>query len=178
MAAKPRAGVIKADGTSELRKFTNSRAPDGVSHAAGLTKYGARHSKEDLSRVQLMHDTSVALGADCIAAHDAEPDDGDEAFKLAKLDLGNLARDAAKSAIAHIAPKLDELGKRLDALETMPMPGGPLAATMAISKTLDVRGAEGARDPITTFERHLDSLSPAQRAHTLTKLALKNPMSR
>jgi hypothetical protein len=170
--------VVKDDGTSELRKFVRRKAQQEGSLMTDLAKYGARHSKEDLSRVQLMHDTSVALGADCPSAHDAAPDDdGDDAFKLARHSLSKIVREAMNGAIGQLAPKLDELGRRLDALEAMPMPGGPIAATLAVSKMQDTRGAM-AGDAVATFEKHLDSLSPAQRAHALTKLALKNPMSR
>jgi hypothetical protein len=169
--------VIKDDGTSELRKFGARRRE--AADPYGLSKHGARHSREDLSRVQLMHDTSVALGANCPGPQDPDMDMNlDDASKWAKFDLAKLARDAATRTIMEIAPKLDDLARRLDAIEAMPMPGGPLGRPMAISKFQDGANIQGPTDAISTFERHLESLSPGQRALALTKLALKNPMSR
>ncbi|HEY5046939.1 MAG TPA: hypothetical protein VII49_02835 [Rhizomicrobium sp.] len=172
--------VVKDDGSIELRKFVLRQAP--VEHQAVLSKYGARHSKDDLAQLQAIHDTAVALGADCGHAPAAETEDdsdetGDGAAKLAGFDSTRFVREAMRKAIDEMAPKLDTFAKRLDALEAMPMPGGPLAATAVITKSQDAAGALAA-DPIAGFERHLDSLSPAQRAHALTKLALKNPLSR
>jgi hypothetical protein len=167
--------VLKDDGSTELRKFAPRR-----SHSAdAISKYGARHSEEDLSRVQLIHDTAVALGADCPVSQESDPDDDDaDTLKLARIDLPKLARDAVAKSFAGIASKLDAVARRLDTLEAMPMPGGPRTVTSAISKAQDARGAASSADPVETFERHLDSLSPGQRVHALTKLALKNPMSR
>lgn len=163
--------VLKGDGSIELRKFAPRLAHDADSFA----KYGARHSREDLSRVQLMHDTAVALGADCSPSHETDISD-DDALKLAGIDIAKLTRDAVSRSFAGISSKLDAVARRLDTLEAMPAPGGPFAAT--ISKSQDARGAAGSADPVETFERHLDSLSPGQRVHALTKLALKNPLSR
>lgn len=159
--------VVKDDGTIELRKFRD------------LAKYGARHSKEDLARLQLMHDTSVALGADCGTPpgdEDEGSSDPDDASKSTRFDFGKLARHAARAMAAELAPRLDALARRMDAIESAPMPGGPLSGAVTISKIQDARGTAG--DALAVFERHLESLSPDQRAHALTKLALKNPMSR
>jgi len=175
--------VLKDDGTTELRKFVRRAA---TVEDARLSKYGARHSKEDLSRVQMMHDTSVALGAACpggqsdpedVDAEDVDANGGD-AVESDSIDFGKLARIAIRNVADRFAPKLDEMEKRLVALEAMPMPGGPLASALTVSKARDANGADRMGDPIAIFERHLESLSPVQRAHALTKLALKNPMSR
>jgi hypothetical protein len=165
--------VLKDDGSTELRKFAAHRSHDAIS------KYGARHSKEDLSRVQLMHDTAVALGADCPTSHENDPDDADlGALKFAGIDLAKYTRDAVSEYFAGLNARLDGLTQRLRELEATPMPGGPFAATSLISKAQDARSGAGSTDPVESFERHLDSLSPGQRVHALTKLALRNPMSR
>jgi hypothetical protein len=152
--------VVKDDGTTELRKFRPAR------------KYGARNSKDDLARVQLMHDTAVALGADC--SDDPDQDMAD----TAKLALApSLIKNAIDKALGDFAPRLSALVKRIEALEALPVPGGPVARTLAISKAHDMTGG-AMGDAIAAFEHHLESLSPAQRAHALTKLALKNPLNR
>jgi hypothetical protein len=50
--------IVKEDGTTELRKFKDASAEP-------VAKAGARHTKDDLARVQAMHDTAVDLGATC-----------------------------------------------------------------------------------------------------------------
>ena len=75
--------VIKADGSTELRKFkagtsaearplaasslaTSSLAASSLAQA--VTKAGARHSKADKERIKQSHDLLVALDPDCCAA--------------------------------------------------------------------------------------------------------------
>jgi hypothetical protein len=54
--------VVKADGSTELRKFK----VDGAKDAADvLGKIGARHSKADKARIKQSHDLLVALDPDC-----------------------------------------------------------------------------------------------------------------
>ena len=69
--------VVKEDGSVELRKFRP---------AADIEKVGARHSKEDMTRVQTLHDLSADLGAACSGAGDDEDREtsDDETEKLAK----------------------------------------------------------------------------------------------
>jgi len=56
--------VVKADGSTELRKFKT-----GLDVGPGaLDKIGARHSKADKARIKLTHDLLVALDPDCCAA--------------------------------------------------------------------------------------------------------------
>lgn len=155
--------VVKDDGTIELRKFRPAQ------------KSGARHSREDLSRVQLMHDTAVALGADCGRSDSNDENNADDATaKAGASDLAKLVRQTLES----FHPRLDALTKRLDALEARPAPGGAFSRTVTISKAQDGRGIDAPADPLAAFERHLESLSAEQRAHALTKLALRNPLSR
>ena len=46
--------------------------------AEGLGKLGARNSAADLERIQSVHDTAVALGANCAGHPDDEDDDADD----------------------------------------------------------------------------------------------------
>jgi hypothetical protein len=171
--------VIKDDGSRELRKFNPKHSTREDRSIMDMTKYGARHSKEDLSRVQLMHDTSVDLGASCGADQDASPDyDLGDSLKSARAEIAKLAGDIAIRTLEKLGPRLNALATRIEALEAMPMPGGAFARTFAVSKSHDSSGRSLNGDPIGSFEQHLDSLAPAQRAHVLAKLALKNPMSR
>ncbi|MGD0190204.1 MAG: hypothetical protein ABSD74_05650 [Rhizomicrobium sp.] len=171
--------VIKDDGSSELRKFNLKQSTSKDRSVMDLAKYGARHSREDLSRVQLMHDTSVDLGATCGGDEDADPDyDLSDSLKSMRPQLAKLAGDIAARTLEKLAPRLDALGRRIEALEAMPMPGGPYAPAFAVAKSHDLGGRNLGSDPVGSFEQHLDTLAPAQRAHVLAKLALKNPMSR
>jgi hypothetical protein len=58
--------VVKADGSTELRKFKTSASTESLFDA--LTKIGARHSKADKQCIKQAHDALVALDPDCCAA--------------------------------------------------------------------------------------------------------------
>ena len=60
--------VIKADGSTELRKFKSAAQSDAASVAEALAKIGARHSKADKARIKQTHDLLVGLDPDCCAA--------------------------------------------------------------------------------------------------------------
>jgi len=145
--------VLKEDGSCELRKFQ--------SRGEAIAKIGARNSKADLARLQALHDLAVELGAQCdSAAHDDADDDGDD--------------DADKNARDALAKRLADIAKRLEHVEAQPAGGGPVLNTKAIAKGSP---AEFAGDPIKAFQKHLDTLSPDQRALALMKFSLANPMS-
>ncbi len=55
--------VIKADGSTELRKFKTIAEHDA--RADAIAKIGARHSKADKDRIKQTHDLLVALDPDC-----------------------------------------------------------------------------------------------------------------
>ncbi len=97
----PSAGftLVKADGIEESVPF---RVMDTADSGDVLTKDGARNSKADLDRIQLMHDTAVALGASCHGA-DCDCQDGEEAEKTTP------AADLAKAAgmLAKVQDDLD-----------------------------------------------------------------------
>jgi HK97 family phage prohead protease len=105
----------------------NPEALFAVYKAAGLGKAGARHSREDLARVQSMHDTAVALGADCSGKHDGDADD-------------------AKQALAALLKRVEELEKR---------PAQAKAALRSFDKSDDypARAAEEPKDTLSAIRR-------------------------
>jgi hypothetical protein len=143
--------VIKADGSTELRKFQSVTANPEL--AAALAKIGARHSKADKERIKQSHDLLVALDPDCCAAAGpapgakvdqnprfspqagqgavAEMDDGDaddtgDTQKFTKA----LDRSLAK-AMAAVTSRMDELGTRLKKIEDQPLPLGTSSVRVA-----------------------------------------------
>ena len=108
--------------------------------------------------------------------------DGDDAF------ADKLADGALRKALAVVSPRLEamaqrmsDLAKRLEHLESQPMPGGPVTKFVTVTKAQDMAPRDGsfaADDPFAAFQRHLEQLPAADRAHLLTKLALRNPIAR
>jgi hypothetical protein len=135
--------VIKADGTTELRKFKG---------AVGemLAKIGARHSKADKERIKQSHDLLAALDPDCCpGAHlpganvearprfspqagergDASGDD-DDTEKLAKSLESSMQRSLAK-ALSGFDKRLDAFAARLKKIEDQPLPLGTSSVRVA-----------------------------------------------
>src|ERR1700685_601511 len=145
--------VIKADGSTELRKFKDN--PVSAALAEALAKIGARHSKADKERIKQTHDLLVGLDPDCCAAAgpvagakvETQPkfspqagegaavaaDDDDGTAKLAKVCDRSLAK-AIKPVTSHV----DELAARVKKIEAQPLPLG----------TTSVRVAEKSEDSI------------------------------
>jgi hypothetical protein len=147
--------VIKADGSTELRKFkaatraAGRNAADG-SLASDLAKIGARHSKTDKERIKQTHDLLVALDPDCCAASripgaNVEPDldfspqagqgandlaGDDDTEKLAKIVERSLDRSLAK-AMRGVGVRIDELSARLKKIEDQPLPLGTTSVRVA-----------------------------------------------
>jgi len=167
--------VIKADGSTELRKFRHAPAAPGDSRvaaaeavAAAVTKIGARHSKADKERIKQAHDALVGLDPDCCpgagvpganvharpkfspqageGAAAADEDDQDETTeKLAKIFDRSVERTLAK-ALHGITARLDDVAARVKKIESQPL---PLGAT-------SVRVVDKAED--TSFPRQPESL--------------------
>jgi hypothetical protein len=146
--------VIKADGSTELRKFKDNPSHVSAALAEALAKIGARHSKADKERIKQTHDLLVGLDPDCCAAAGpvagakvesrpkfspqagegaAEAADDDETAKLAKVFDRSLAK-----AIQAVTSHVDELAARVKKIETQPLPLG----------TTSVRVAEKSEDSI------------------------------
>ncbi|HEX9159828.1 MAG TPA: hypothetical protein VF835_06340, partial [Rhizomicrobium sp.] len=154
--------VVKEDGTVELRKFRP---------AADIEKAGARHSQEDMARVQALHDTSVDLGALCSGAEadDEEEEPGDDAEKLVKGQTTMLAK-----ILRSLLAKIESQSTRIAALEAQPAPGGPVVrGARTIAKSGETIGGESA---IEAFRKHLDTLAPAERVLALLNFSLANPL--
>lgn len=147
--------VIKADGSTELRKFKMPSADpiaDAIADTVG--KVGARHSRADKDRIKQSHDLLVALDPDCCAAAhipganvdrapnlpagrgvDETEDEGTE--KLAKSFERSLAK-AMAGINARLDERFDVLAARLKKIEGQPLPLG----------TTSVRVAEKADDTL------------------------------
>jgi hypothetical protein len=138
--------VIKADGSTELRKFKPVAAPDAASVAQALAKIGARHSKADKERIKQTHDLLVGLDPDCCAAaglagatvhakpkfspqagegaaEAADDSDEDNTEKLAKIFERSTERTLSK-ALHGITTRLDDMAARVKKIEDQPLPLG------------------------------------------------------
>lgn len=110
----------------------------------------------------------------------ADDEDDDDAF------ADKVAAGALHKALTIVTPRIDavaahvaDLAKRLEHLESQPLPGGPVTKFVTVTKSQDMAGRDAtpfAADPLADFQRHLEQLAPAARAHLLTKLALRNPL--
>jgi hypothetical protein len=160
--------VIKADGSTELRKFKPSAATELLS--AGLAKMGARHSKADKRRIRQTHDLLVTLEPDCCAAShipganverdpnfspqagegaarttvDDDEDDKPNNEKLAKLIDQAMDRNLAK-ALRGVTASIEQISARLKKVEDQPLPLG----------TTSVRTADKREDSIMPQPEHL-----------------------
>jgi hypothetical protein len=147
--------VIKADGSTELRKFKTNAPADAPSVAAALAKVGARHSKADKDRIKQTHDLLVDLDPECcpagvIAGAKVEPrpklpagkgtDEiagDDETEKLAKTLELSVEKSLAKM-LGGLTKRMEDFAARLKKIEDQPLPLG----------TTSVRVAEKAEDSI------------------------------
>jgi hypothetical protein len=142
--------VIKADGSTELRKFKS--ASDAL--AGGLAKIGARHSKADKTRIKQTHDLLVALDPDCCAAahlpganvernpqfspqagqgatdDDEEDDDFENRANLLKW-LDRSAERVLAKAMQSINGQLAQMSARLKKIEDQPLPLGTSSVRVA-----------------------------------------------
>ena len=143
--------VIKADGSTELRKFKVDMSGEG----APLGKVGARHSKADKERIRKIHDLLAELDPGCCpgvglpGAHvdidpqfspqagetgdnDAAGDNSadDDAEKFAKVLQRRVERPLAK-ALHAVTTRLDEMSARLRKIEDQPLPLGSTSVRVA-----------------------------------------------
>jgi hypothetical protein len=136
--------VIKADGSTELRKFRSGETAlsSAMLAAAELAKVGARHAKADKERIRQTHDLLVALDPDCCRAaaiaganvdvHPTLPsgqerdesEDGTE--KLAKVLDASLAK-----ALRGVTARIDDIAIRLKKVEDQPLPLGTTSVRVA-----------------------------------------------
>jgi hypothetical protein len=139
--------VIKADGSTELRKF---KAVSRGERLQALAKIGARHAKVDKDRIKKIHDLLAELDPDCCAAAhipgaNVDPDPqfspqageyGDDATddgateKFAKVLERRFERPLAK-AIHGMTARLDEMNTRVKKIEDQPLPLGSSSVRVA-----------------------------------------------
>lgn len=130
------AEVINDMIAEEIASFTESEQPSEVmalsDNAKGLLKslekIGARNSKSDAEKIQVMHDHSVSLGATCSAAE--KTDNG----SLAKSDGDQLSK--AMGLVDDLTKTVGTLTERLQKLEAQPAPAK--AVLKVVSKAQDV----------------------------------------
>jgi hypothetical protein len=197
--------VVKADGSTELRKFrtpTNVvpdveqgwRAKDGSFHATkaaalkhnaeggamiDLSKIGARNSAADLDLIQKLHDTACALGAKCAAAQ------VDTDMDTSKLASGALAKYAAENAalrkaLSELAPRIDSMLARIAEQNARieALEAQPASGGPVVNGTrLVTKGRDAVDDPARAFEDHLAKLSPDERTLVLMKMSLAQPLA-
>jgi hypothetical protein len=199
--------VMKADGSTELRKFRTAtnvvpdveqgwRAKDGSFHATkaaalkhnveggvmtDLGKAGARNSAADLEMIQKLHDTACALGAQC-AAPQVDTDMADDANKLASATLTKFAAEnaALRKALGDMAPKIDSMLARIaeQNARIAALEAQPAGGGPVVNGTrLVSKGRETIDDPARAFEDHLASLSPDERSLVLMKMSLAQPLA-
>lgn len=101
---------------------------------------------------------------------------------LEKADSGELTkmtaeRDALAKVLGDIAPKLEDVLKRVEHLEAQPAPAKGMKRS--VSKAADAGAAEPgttSQSPLDAINKHLAGMTPEQRSMTLMKAALANPV--
>jgi phage shock protein A len=151
-----------------------------------IAKAGARNSKNDMARLQGIHDHAVSLGAGCdeaVAAKAAEL--GTENERLAKA-LSEAAPQIEEIAKAFqesqdlLKSELAEVRKRLEQVESEPAASKTATTLTPITKGQDTnpdRGAEQASSPMSgeDFRKAFDALPEEEKGIILLKVALNNP---
>lgn len=156
-----------------------------------MEKAGARNSKADATKLQNIHDHSVALGASC--------GEGKEAS--AKVEELTAENERLAKALSDAAPQVEELTKRfgetvdtlksqitdltkrLESVESSPAPAKTATTLAPISKGADAQGAGGAaagggiQISGEDLSKVIAELPEAERANILVKMALANPIA-
>ncbi len=141
--------VIKADGSTELRKFKVGGPRDADTIAQALDKIGARHSKADKERIKHTHDLLVDIDPDCCpgahipganvegrprfspqAGEHGDDIEGANNEKLAKSLELSLQRSLSK-ALGPLSTRLDGFAARLKKIEDQPLPLGTSSVHVA-----------------------------------------------
>lgn len=145
--------VIKADGSTELRKFKHAGESGGGPDSAGAArpgafdKIGARHAKADKERIRQSHDLLVALDPDCCPASGpagarvtANPEFSPQAGEgAAEADVNDriekrvdrVVAAALEKAIGGFRTTLEQVSARLKKLEDQPLPLGASSVRVA-----------------------------------------------
>jgi hypothetical protein len=144
--------VIKADGSTELRKFKPAPQADLASVVEALAKIGARHSKADKDRIKQAHDVLVGLDPDCCpaagipganvhakpkfsprageGAADPVDEEDDSAEKLAK-NAERAGDPVLAKALRAFTAQLDDMAARVKKIGAQPLPLGTTSVRLA-----------------------------------------------
>ena len=146
--------VIKADGSTELRKFKSAAAHEAAELAEALMKIGARHSRADKERIKRAHDALADLDPDCCPsaslaganvhakpkfspqagegadARNGHSDGEEDTEKFAKMLDRAVDRNLAK-ALGGIRETLDAMSARIKKIEDQPLPLGTSSVRVA-----------------------------------------------
>jgi hypothetical protein len=177
--SKPTITMNRVDGTGDLLKI-EMPTEDGVltwdyelnkieGLPLSLLKIGAKHSKEDLAKIQAIHDHAAALGADCstekssaggdlIKRQAAPAETGPEGTGP---DSGSDKRiDEALAKLDKAEGTISALEKRIKDIEDGPAEGKAFAKAVPVSKEQDGRlgktdtGAPASEDDLAKLEAH------------------------
>lgn len=148
------------DGLPETAKDARDQLDKCAAYVRGLSKAGARHSKQDVEMIQTMHDTALALGALC---GDGDVEKGAGGDALAKLENVEL-----RKRIDEITPQIATLTEQVTKL--LAEPRVPKAKVSLVNKG----AGDGAEDDAATvLAKQLEGMTPDERNKELMKLALK-----
>lgn len=168
-------------------------AAEAAEAAGGDKAEKAVHSRSDQEKLNKAHDLLMEVGAACKMA-EPDPDDeddeeedgeGDDAAKAAKVakaatasrDLNKVVaeRDALAKQLAGIAPQIQQLVDRVKKLESEPLPGKGAKRIVAVNKSDEGAGNNGAPLSAEQLAGHINNLAPEERTRFLMKIALANP---
>ena len=178
---KAGAGLLAAMVVEEAKELTGDDSggdddPNLAMAAAStnLTKTGARNSKSDMEKIQSMHDSTVALGADCSGGmkHDhaadlRKADPLEEMEKRCTSEVIEICKvlglpeggDMPLATIKKMITANAGLQKRIEELEALPKP--PKGAVKALSKEDD-----GIDTPQKQEEPPKDTFSAIKKIHS------------
>jgi phage head maturation protease len=133
-----------------------------------LAKAGARNARNDLEKIQAIHDHTMALGADCKGGGKAMPTEDLKKLEEVEAQVAKLEGDN-KTLLA----EKEELTKRVAELEAKPEP--PKVAAKVITKGEDVApdDNDNGLKPILKLDGTLDTEATAS---ALIKHSLANPL--
>ncbi len=163
---------------------------DGGTCAA--QKAGSRHSAATMGHLQEAHDHMVGAGAKCDAAGpkpgvDADGDyDAEEEGQGTEFEPGKSTRsgdlqkryDALSTAVAELAPRLDQIASDVAAIKRTPLPPLTMRSTAGlarIEKGRDGGAAMASAEDDAALTARIAAMSPDQQAMLLIKASRMKP---
>jgi phage head maturation protease len=135
-----------------------------------LTKIGAKIGRDNMSKVQAIHDHSVSMGAMC-KAEKAEKLEKGETTDMDKEQLEKVENEKteALAKAEALTSENETLKKRIDELEAQPVEGkGIVGAATTITKTEDNGGGNKNQELMTKVEE-LAKVNPEAAAQEMVK---------